>query len=55
MMELAAKMGRSVSSLYTRCSQLVGVEKKELLVSGDFEGFLNDEHVKGLIKGTVKK
>lgn len=55
LLEVSTAMGRTVSSIKTRVSNLVGVKRLSQEIAGKFVGTLNGENVSGVINGTVRK
>ncbi len=55
MLEVSTMMGRTVPSIKTRVSKLVGLKRLSQEIAGEFIGTLNGAEVCGHISGTVKK
>lgn len=53
--EISATMGRSVTAISTKVSDLVGVSRISQNVAGQFFGKINGEQTSGIIEGVVQK
>ena len=51
---IATALGRSPSSIHTRTSKLVGINRISKEIAGEFMGTLNGADIKGRIEGTLK-
>lgn len=54
-LEISTIMGRSATSITSKVSKLVGLQRISQNVAGKFFGTINGEEISGIIKGTVQK